>query len=138
MYNWSGLFMKFRKSERLCSRKSIGRLFTSGNVSFHYPFRVHWLEAADDSPFPAKAVIAVPRKSFRRAVERNRIKRIIREAYRLNKEELYNGLRQRDRNIDMIIIYIATGEHDYNFINERIIILFQKLLNDAQGDQENG
>jgi ribonuclease P protein component len=130
--------MKFSKSERLCSRKSIGRLFTSGNVSFHYPFRVHWLEEADDGPFPAKAVITVPRKTFRRAVDRNRIKRMIREAYRLNKEELYNGLRQRDRNIDLIIIYIATGEHDYNFLDERIRILFQKLLNDVEGGQENG
>jgi ribonuclease P protein component len=130
--------MKFRKSERLCSRKSIGKLFTSGKISFHYPFRVHWLDAGSGSPFPAKAAITVPRKTFKKAVDRNRIKRIIREAYRINKEQLYTGLRQRDRNIEMIIIYIASGEHDFNFIKERITILFQKLLNDAPGSQENG
>lgn len=130
--------MKFRKSERLCSRKSIGELFTRGNVIFHYPFRVLWLAAGPDNPFPAKAAVAVPGKKFRKAVDRNRIKRLIREAYRLNKDQLYNGLRDKDRSIEMVIIYIASEEHDFNYINERITGLIQKLLNNDSSSKENG
>jgi ribonuclease P protein component len=129
--------MKFRKSERLCSRKSIGKLFAAGNVVFHYPFRVLWLDAGEGTYFPAKAAISVPRKRFKKAVDRNRIKRLVREAYRLNKEQLYDGLIQKGRNIEMIIVYIAGEEHEFNYINEKITGLFKKLLKNGGADQEN-
>jgi ribonuclease P protein component len=129
--------MKFRKSERLCSRKSIGKLFTAGNIIFHYPFRVLWLDAGETNHFPAKAAISVPKKKFKKAVDRNRIKRLVREAYRLNKGQLYDSLIKKGRNIEMIIVYIAGEEHDFNYINEKITGLFQKLLNNSGHSQEN-
>lgn len=129
--------MRFRKSERLCSRKSIGKLFTAGNIIFHYPFRVLWLEAGEGNDFPAKAAISVPKKKYKKAVDRNRIKRLVREAYRLNKEQLYDGLAKKGRNIEMIIVYIAGEEHEFNYISEKIAGLFQKLLKNGGADQEN-
>ncbi|WP_254448745.1 ribonuclease P protein component [Spirosoma rhododendri] len=83
----------FTKSERLCSKKILGELFTKGSTAvgtfYLFPFRVLYLnkpEAADALP---AIVITVPKRQFKRAVDRNLIRRRVREAYRLNKHLLF-------------------------------------------------
>ena len=78
----------FPKKEKLTSKIIIDRLFKDGDSRFKYPFRVIFL--SDDTyseQFP-QLVISVSKRNFKRAVDRNRIKRLIREAYRLQKEDL--------------------------------------------------
>ncbi|MDB5240980.1 MAG: ribonuclease protein component [Spirosoma sp.] len=88
----------FTKSERLCSKKVLGELFKKGSASgqpglaqtfYLFPFRVLYLPQDPESPpgWPA-IVITVPKRTFKRAVDRNLIRRRVREAYRLNKTSL--------------------------------------------------
>lgn len=90
----------FPKSERLCSKKILGELFRKGSAAvgtfYLFPFRVLYLpcstdliEAESNATWPA-IVITVPKRIFKRAVDRNLIRRRVREAYRLNKQLFYS------------------------------------------------
>ncbi|RMF23540.1 MAG: ribonuclease P protein component [Bacteroidetes bacterium] len=98
----------FRKVERLRSRKVIGRLFRENQGVFAYPLRLVWVEL--DLPpdgVPVQAAFSVPRRSFRKAVERNRIRRQMREAWRRHKGGLYRRLSGRERRLACMVIYVA-------------------------------
>jgi ribonuclease P protein component len=89
----------FSKDERLSSKKVIQELFKEGSNFFIHPFRVFYL------PSPAatckdQVLFSVPRRNFKRAVDRNLIKRRLREAYRVNKAML-------DQNENSLQFYIA-------------------------------
>lgn len=125
---------KFRKSERLCSRKSIGRLFSGGNIIYHYPFKMIWMESAIENPFPVRMVIGVSGKKIKKAVDRNRIKRLIRESYRIIKCGLYESPALRNRQIDMALLYVSETVYDYDLINMKLKELLDKFIqNDASG-----
>ncbi len=82
----------FKKSERLKSRKTIGRLFNREGQSFaKFPLRLVYMEI-EESEVPIQFTVSVPKRKFKRAVDRNRIKRLIREAYRLHKAPLFEKL----------------------------------------------
>ncbi len=82
----------FKRAERLKSRKVIEQLFKQGQSFAQYPLRIVWVEMAEPrSEFPAQFALSVSKKKFKRAVDRNRIRRLVREAYRLNKHVLYRG-----------------------------------------------
>ncbi len=74
----------FPKRERLCSIKSIDSLFSGGESFIAYPLRVVYrIETEnDETQRSASLLISVSKKKFKRAVKRNRVKRLIREAYR--------------------------------------------------------
>jgi ribonuclease P protein component len=121
---------KFKKSERLNSRKTIGKLFTEGNNIYHYPFRVVWLESDSSDLNPARIAISVPARRIRKAVKRNHIKRLVRESYREHKEILYDSLMNNNRKIDLMIIYISSNVYAYDFINLKISELIQKFIHE--------
>jgi ribonuclease P protein component len=75
----------FDKKERLSQRSDIERLFNEGHSFSLPPFRVFYSRSTRPEAAPVQILIAVPKKKYKRAVDRNRIKRMIREAYRLNK-----------------------------------------------------
>ncbi len=83
----------FQRGERLKSRKVIEQLFKMGNSFAHYPLRFVWTTLDEPkSEFPVQFALSVSKKKFKRAVDRNRIRRLVREAYRLNKHILYGAL----------------------------------------------
>ena len=85
--------LKFSKKERLKSRKAIEQLFKA-RQSFHvFPLRLIWYKMGVPlSQSPAQFAVSVPKRAFPKAVQRNRIKRVIREVYRLNKADFYAAL----------------------------------------------
>lgn len=101
---------RFHKSERLCSKVLIQNLFTKGNrVVTQFPFRVLW-QFVPVSTFesPAQMMVSVSKRSFSNATDRNRIKRQIRELYRLNKHLLYEVLQSSEKKI--VIAFVFQGK----------------------------
>lgn len=82
--------LTFKKAERLRSKKIIEQLFAEGESFLSFPVKIIFIKTAHSSPFPVQAGFSVGKKLFKSAVDRNTIKRKMREAYRLNKAELYS------------------------------------------------
>jgi ribonuclease P protein component len=118
----------FNKSERLKSRKIIERIFNREGKSFsHYPLRVIWLETPLDTTFPVQITFSVSKKKFKKAVHRNRIKRLMREAYRLNKAKLYASLAAQEKQGAIIIIYAANDELPFQEIESKMKQALKRL-----------
>jgi ribonuclease P protein component len=78
----------FKKEERLSKEKNIQELFDKGSSFYLYPFKVFFMKNPDPMYPVHQVLISVSKKNFKKAVDRNLIKRRIREAYRLNKNQL--------------------------------------------------
>lgn len=98
----------FSKSERLCSKKLIERLFAGGNKSFPtFPLRVvYMLVSEEEINSDASILISVPKKRFKHAVKRNQVKRQVREAYRRNKYILLNALKAQETPVKVVMGFI--------------------------------
>lgn len=106
----------FHRKERLKSRKTIGKLFQEGHSFISYPIRFVWVKMETPlSDFPIQMALTVPKRAFPKAVDRNRLRRRIREAYRLHKHSLYQTLEEHDNQYGLMLIYInrsPMGFHD--------------------------
>ncbi|HAN77953.1 MAG TPA: ribonuclease P protein component [Bacteroidales bacterium] len=112
------------KNQKLKSFKVIGNLFQGGNSFIAYPFKVVWLYNESDTRF-FRFSVSVPKRKYKRAVDRNLIKRKIREAYRLNKAVLqadYHG-----KLADFMVIYIASADAEYLVFENAMKIALTKL-----------
>ncbi len=109
----------FKKAERLKSRKKIKRLFANGKSFAVYPLRVIWTEELDEQqPFPVQFALTVPKKKFAKAAHRNRLRRRMREAWRLHKHQLYKKCEKAERFYSFMIIYTAAEELHYEDIEK--------------------
>ena len=126
----------FSRKERLKSRKIISRLFREGNSFVAYPLRVVWLVLPDDDPearffedSSTQLAISVPRRNFKTAVRRNRLKRRIREAYRIHKHDFYKKLSASDQRVALMLVYLPTEEVPYQEIEAGIMKMIRKFPN---------
>ncbi|MFZ4399602.1 MAG: ribonuclease P protein component [Bacteroidales bacterium] len=117
----------FNKEERLCSKKAIDFLFANGKTFYLNPFKVKWAYETFNNDFPVKILIVVPKRYFKKAHDRNKIKRRIREAYRKNKNILYEVLQDQQTKLIVAIIFTEKNELLYNLIEEKIILTLQRL-----------
>jgi ribonuclease P protein component len=123
----SGMFT-FKKDERLANRKLIQLLFRNGYSFFVSPFKVIYLETNLPSPAPAQVIVTVSKKSFRHAVKRNAVRRIVKEAYRLNKGKLYNVLEKRDKKYAIALIYIGKTIPEFQTTEQKILEVIERLI----------
>ncbi len=119
----------FKKEERLHSKKRIGRLFSEGEDFFIYPFKVVYKTIPEASDYPVQLLISVSKQKFKHAVKRNRVKRLIREAYRKNKSIVYEQDKGDESTLLAGLIYVADTIMDYRQIEKKIILILQRLKN---------
>ncbi len=81
-----------------------------------------------ESPYPVQVIITIPKKNFPKAAHRNRIKRLIREAYRKNKSELYDYLAQKNLKIVIAIIYASKNITTFNEAEIKIKLALKRLM----------
>jgi len=118
----------FKKEERLCNKRLLEQLFSSGSSFLCYPFRVSWLPATLTEPVAVQVVFAVAKKRYRRAVDRNLIKRRTREAYRLHKQDLlYTVLQEQNKQIVLSINYIGKEINDFSLMDKKMVKLLVQL-----------
>ena len=116
----------FCKSERLCNKKLFEDLMSSGCSFIKYPFRVVFKVSALPGDHPARIAISVSKKKFKRAVKRNRIKRLTREAYRLSKTGFYENI-DPGLTLDILFIYLDNQVLEYAKIEPAMKNALQKL-----------
>lgn len=121
------------KTERLCSKTLFEELCSSGYSFVKYPFRIVVKESTENGPFPARLAISVGKKRFKRAVKRNRLKRLTREAYRLNKHELYGQI-DPSHTLDILFIYVDNDLQEYSKIEKAVKGAIKKIIEHFQKD----
>jgi ribonuclease P protein component len=119
------------KQERLKSRKLIEELFSKGQRISVYPYRVFYLFQKNENAIVKSKLqcgAGAGTRSFKKAVDRNRIKRLTREAYRLQKNELAKKMNEHTQSLVLFFIYTGKELPEYSFVKEKMAIILQKLL----------
>ena len=116
----------FGKQEKLKSRKLIGKLFEEGKSVKKFPIRLVYLQIDQTSKYPIQAGFSVPKRNFKKAPDRNRIKRLLREAYRHAKGSVYEELEQ-----PYIFMFTFIGKKELTFLEaeqkiQEVLALFIK------------
>ena len=112
----------FHKSERLCSKRVIDTLFTAGNKAMSaFPIRVVFmLLPAEEKMPPASILVSVSKRHFKRAVRRNRAKRLIREAYRKNKYLITDILKAQNQRIAIAFLWLSDRLYSAAEVERRV------------------
>lgn len=117
----------FRKKERLAGRKLISGLFRDGRSIQTSFFTIYFRPCEGQEP-PARVAISVPRRLFRRAVDRNLLKRRIRESYRSYKPGFYQRLQAAGKQVCMVIIYRKGEVRDFHSIRPALVEALELLV----------
>lgn len=121
----------FPKKEKLKSKKVIERLFQEGRSLTKYPLRLIYLKTP--LPVPVQVVVSVPSRTFKKAVSRNRIKRLMRESYRINKALVFNNT---EGNFAFLFLYLGKEIPTFKEIDRPMLALLQQFIA-RKNDEDN-
>jgi ribonuclease P protein component len=117
----------FKKNERLKSKKLIEQLFDKGKSVDAVPLKLIWMAVDGEMPSPVQAGFTVPKRNFPKAIDRNRIKRLMREAWRLQKKELYKLLDEKNLKLAAMLIFTGRKKLEYKEVCEKTATVIQRL-----------
>ena len=120
----------FPKEEHLCRKKLIAELFGRGSSFGLYPLRLVWIAAEAPTTTPPQVLVSVSKRSFKRAVDRNYLKRLMREAYRLNKYRLLEAPGGHPVAL-LAIIYTGKEKKPFTLVEKKLISGLERLLQEA-------
>lgn len=116
--------LSFPKSEHLCSKIVFGKLMSDGHGFNAFPFRVIWMETDLPGDAPYQVAFSVSKRRFKKAVDRNRVKRVLRECWRLNKNEVTSHL--EGKKVAFLVVYISNEKMDFKEAEPRMKKAIQK------------
>ena len=116
----------FKKQEKLKKSKLITQLFTEGKSLTVFPIKLIYLQVEHNSPYKIQAGVSASKRNFKKAVDRNKIKRLLREVYRKNKYLIYQS--ENTKKHIFMFIYLGKKELDYKTLEEKIVELIHKFL----------
>ena len=123
---------RFGKKYKLCSDKNIQSVFDAKTSVKSYPLFLHYGELETKTPVSFQITISAPKRNFKKAHERNRIKRLLREAIRQNKLILETFLQDNNKKIALFLIYTGKEEMPYTVIEKKIQQLFLQLMQEIK------
>jgi ribonuclease P protein component len=115
-----------RKEHKLKSRKSIEALFSKGKSFTNFPFRICWQFVTDEAGI--KVGFTASSRNFKNATDRNRIKRLMREAYRLQKNELQENILAQQKSLHLFFIFTGKEVPTFEIVSEKMGSVLKKLL----------
>ncbi len=121
---------KFSKQEKLKSRKLIEKMFTEGKTVSKYPLKLIYIQTELKDETMIQAGVSVSKRNFKKAVDRNKIKRLLREAYRLNKNLIFNTIQ-----FPYALMFLYIGKEfpkNYDEISKSMIKLLQKFVSEQK------
>ena len=116
------------KNEKLKSRKQLNQLFVQGKSFLVFPVKAFFVVTSAAQKPVVKIGVGVSKKNFKLAVKRNRIKRLLRETYRINKLPLINLANEQKKNISIFFLYIDKEIMEYNLLNEKMKKIIEKII----------
>ncbi len=117
----------YRRKEKLKSRKLLNALFTGASSFAVFPVKVFYMPLTETTVHPIQAGVGVSARNFRKAVDRNRIKRLLRETYRLNKSLLPQPEGNTQKSLAVFFLYIGKELPEFTFLNEKMQTALTKL-----------
>lgn len=118
----------FGKEERLCSRSLMDRLYADGHRFLAFPFSVQWL--AVEGTQPCQIMIVAPKRRFRHAVDRNHVRRLTRECWRLRKPDFYTFLQEHNLCIVLSLVYVHNEIMSHDQLGHKMDKLIELLRQD--------
>ena len=123
-----GKTFSYGRKEKLKGRKLIEQVFRNGKSFAVFPIKIFYLQPVTPLDFPVKVGVGVSARNFKKAVERNRIKRLLREAYRTEKLSLHQYLKEHNRQVIIFFLYTDKSLPDYAMLTAKISLLFEQLI----------
>jgi ribonuclease P protein component len=127
----------FGKEYKLCSQKKIQEIFDERKSLRSYPFVMHYKVVNEDEKTRFQVVVSAPKRTFRKATDRNRIKRLMRESIRKNKLYLETFLAEQNIQLALFMIYTSKEELPLDTLMKKTQQLFKQLINNLENDQTN-
>lgn len=129
MFYYVPMRYTFPKKEHLTGQKNIEELYRKGESFLVFPYRVVFLGVSEtNEQLPVRALMSVSKKRFKKAVHRNRVKRLMRESYRQNKMELHQFLEDNGGKLHLSFQYVSQNIEEYHFMFERMQKTLQKMI----------
>ena len=122
----------FPKKEHLCGDIRIGKLFSEGEAFIAYPFRIVYAIKVGNTEETPKILFSVPKKRFKRAVARNRIKRLMREAYWLNKSDLKEFCESNNLELQVAFSFVGDAIPEWNFVELKMKTALKRVETNVQ------